>query len=123
MSVLKKQPIKTVLGVAVDGSRLDAVLLRRTNGSAEVQKSHQGALSLDLLHNEPELVGREIRNQLESAGIRERRCVVALPASWVLTHLIELPAEILGERWNILILRELIPIGFHTLSKLASAFL
>ena len=49
------------------------------------------ALSLDLLHPEPELIGREIRNHLEAAGIRERRCVVAVPASWVMSQHTALP--------------------------------
>jgi hypothetical protein len=94
MNLFQKQHPKTVVGLTLDGSRLEAVLLRRTNGSAEIVKSHTGALTLDLLHNEVELVGREIRNQLEGAGIRERRCVAGVPASWVLTHLVKLPEGI-----------------------------
>ena len=39
----------------------------------------------------PELVGREIRNQLDAAGVRERDCVVGLPLKWVLTAQTELP--------------------------------
>lgn len=31
-------------------------------------------------------MGREIKNHLEAAGIRERHCVVALPASWVMSQ-------------------------------------
>ena len=48
-------------------------------------------LSLDPLTAAPELVGREIRNALDAAGVRERRCVVGVPLKWVLTAQTELP--------------------------------
>lgn len=86
----KKRP-NTVLGLTLDGGRLDAVVLRRTNGSVEVLKTVSAALTLDLLHNETELVGREIRNLLEAAGVRERRCVVGVPLGWSLTLHTKLP--------------------------------
>src|SRR5580658_2012017 len=34
---------------------------------------------------------REIRNHLETAGVRERHCIVGLPLKWVLTASTELP--------------------------------
>jgi Tfp pilus assembly PilM family ATPase len=91
MNWFKSKPLRTVLGLTLDGGRIEAVLLRRTNGSATIVKSHSAALTLDLLHNEVELVGREIHNQLAAAGIRERRCVVGVPAAWVLTAQTKLP--------------------------------
>jgi hypothetical protein len=88
---LRKQRPRTVLGLTLDGGRLEAVVLRRTNGAAVVQKAHAGSLTLDLLHNEAELAGREIRNQLTAAGVRERRCVVGVPLGWAFTVLTRLP--------------------------------
>jgi hypothetical protein len=38
-----------------------------------------------------ELAGREIRNHLDQAGIRERRCAVCLPLNWVLSLQTQLP--------------------------------
>ena len=81
----------SLLGLSLDGSRLDGVVLRRTNGSLRVQQSFSAVLSLDPLTAAPELVGREIRNHLEAAGIRERHCAVCLPLKWVLTVSTELP--------------------------------
>ncbi len=49
------------------------------------------SLSLDPLTNDPELVGREIRNHLDAVGIRERHCVVGLPLKWALTTHLEVP--------------------------------
>ena len=39
----------------------------------------------------PELVGREIRNHLDAAGVRERHCVVGVPLKWALMAHTELP--------------------------------
>jgi hypothetical protein len=61
------------------------------NGSLELQQSFSAALTLDPLTAAPELVGREIRNQLDAAGVRERNCVVGLPLKWVMTAHTELP--------------------------------
>ena len=90
-NLLKRQNPSALLGLALDGSRLDGVVLRRTNGSLQLQQSFSATLSLDPLTNEPELVGREIRNHLDAAGVRERRCVVGLPLKWALTAHTKLP--------------------------------
>jgi hypothetical protein len=66
-------------------------VLRRPNGSVEIKKRFGVSLSLDPLTNDPDLVGREIRKQLDDAGIRERRCVVCLPLKWALTLQVKLP--------------------------------
>ncbi len=81
----------SLLGLSLDGDRLEAVSVRRTNGSVEIRRSTTVTLSLDPLTNEPELVGREIRKHLDAAGIRERRCAVCLPTAWALTLQVQLP--------------------------------
>ena len=83
--------LTTLLGLALDGSRLDGVVLRRTNDSLDVLQSFSATLALDPLTAAPELVGREIRNQLDAAGVRERHCVFGVPLKWVLTAQTELP--------------------------------
>jgi hypothetical protein len=87
----RRKRLTSVLGLALDGSRLDGVVLRRVNGSLHVQQSFSAALTLDPLTAAPELVGREIRNQLDAAGVRERHCVFGVPLKWVLTAHTELP--------------------------------
>jgi hypothetical protein len=87
----KRKKLASVLGLALDGSRLDGVVLRRANGSLQLQQSFSAALTLDPLTAAPELVGREIRNQLDAAGVRERHCVFGVPLKWVLTAHTELP--------------------------------
>lgn len=81
----------TIVGLSLDGGRLEGVEVRRSNGSASLGRSFATTLSLDPLTAEPELVGREIRKQLDAAGVRERRCVVCLPAGWALTLSVPVP--------------------------------
>jgi hypothetical protein len=87
----RRKKLTSLLGLNLDGSRLDGVVLRRTNGSLQLQQSFSANLSLDPLTAAPELIGREIRNHLDAAGVRERRCVVGVPLKWMLTAHTELP--------------------------------
>jgi hypothetical protein len=87
----KKQRPPSILGLALEGNRLEAVVLRRSNASLRVQQSAVAALALSPLTGDPELVGRELRNHLNQAGIRQRRCAVCLPSSWALTLQTKLP--------------------------------
>ena len=89
--LLKRKRLSSLLGLALDGSRLEGIALRRADGTLQIQQSFSVSLSLDPLTNDPELVGREIRNHLDVAGVRERQCVVGLPLKWALTTHIEVP--------------------------------
>ncbi len=99
INLFKKQRPATVLGLALDGNRLEAVVVRRSNGSVQTRETVSASLALSPLSGDPELVGREIRNHLDQAGIRERRCAVCIPLSWVLalqTKLPDLPEADIG---------------------------
>ena len=87
----KRQRPSTVLSLAFDGSQLDGVVVRRSNGPVQVLQSFSATLSLDPLTADAELVGREIRNHLDVAGIRERDCLVCLPLKWAMTTHTEIP--------------------------------
>ena len=87
----KGKKLSSVLGLVLDGSRLDGVVLRRANGALQTLQTFSVTLTLDPLTAEPELVGREIRNQLDAAEIRERNCILGVPLKWVLTAQTELP--------------------------------
>jgi hypothetical protein len=90
-NLLKRQHRSSLLGLALDGSRLDGLVLRRTDGALHLEQPFSVSLSLDPLTNDPELVGREIRNRLDAVGVRERHCIVGLPLKWALTAHIEVP--------------------------------
>ncbi len=91
LNFLSRKGGSSILGLTFDGGRLEGVVVRRTNGSVQIQQSFSTVLSLDPLTNDPVLVGREIRNHLDAAGVRERRCVVGLPLQWALTTHTKIP--------------------------------
>ncbi len=86
----KKQP-NSILGLTLGGKRLDSALLKRGRGGFRMQGSSNSELSLDPLVDDPELVGREIKDQLNDAGISEKSCTVGLPLEWALTTMVTLP--------------------------------
>jgi len=87
----KRQRHSSVLALSLDGGCLEGIVLRRTNGSLQALRSFSEALSLDPLTADSELVGREIRNHLDAAGVRERHCIVCVPLKWALVVHVELP--------------------------------
>jgi hypothetical protein len=91
IKTLKSRRLNSLLGLALDGNKLEGVVLRRADGSLEIQQSFSISLSLDPLTAAPELVGREIRNHLDAAGVKERNCVVGLPLKWALTTNVDIP--------------------------------
>lgn len=92
MNEPKKTTATSLLGLVLDGNRLDLVSVKRTNGSVEIRKSATATLTLDPLTNDPDLVGAEIHTHLEKAGVRDRRCVVGVPLNWALTLAVKVPA-------------------------------
>lgn len=83
--------VTSLVGLTVADGRLRASHVTRNKSGLTVAKSAAADLTLDLLHPEAELVGRELRNHLDAAGIRERQCVVALPPAWLLSQQVKVP--------------------------------
>lgn len=81
-----KRRSQSVLSLAVVDGQLRAAQVARAKNAVAVLRAAAAPMALDLLHPEPELVGRELRNHLEAAQIRERHCVVALPPAWVMSQ-------------------------------------
>ncbi len=87
----RRKKLTSLLGLSLDGSRLDGVVLKRNGEALQLLQHFSVSLTLDPLTAEPELVGREIRNLLDSAGVRERNCIFGVPLKWVMTAHTELP--------------------------------
>jgi len=107
----RRKKLTSLLGLALDGRRLDGVVLKLVNGAPAGQQSFSAGLALDPLTAAPELVAREIRNHLDAAGIRERHCVFGVPLKWVLTMQTELPALPAADAASLLQLE--VERGFH----------
>jgi len=87
----RRKKLSSLLGLTLDGSHLDGVVLKRVNGALQVTQNFSVALTLDPLTAAPELVGREIRNLLDGVQVRERNCIFGVPLKWVLTANTVLP--------------------------------
>ncbi len=91
IKMFKRRRATSLVGIALDGSRLEAVSLKRNNGTLQIRQAVAASLVLSPLTGDAALVGQEIRNHLDKAGVRERRCAVCLPLSWVLSLHVKLP--------------------------------
>ena len=91
MKWIPKKRVNSVLGLTLDGHNLRAAHVRRTKATVEVVQSLTTSLTLDAAQHEVDLLGREIRNALDAAGIHERFCVVGLPARWIMSQTTKLP--------------------------------
>ena len=91
MSLFKKKRPSSILSLSLDGNRLVAAQVRRNNDTMTVVRGASAPLALSVLTGDPELVGQEIRNHLNAADIREKRCAVALPLGWLLTLHTKIP--------------------------------
>lgn len=89
--LFQKRPPASLIGLKLERTRLEGVLLRRRGDGLQIVRTMQASLSLDPLTNDPELVGRELRNHLNEAGLKERRCAVCVPLNWTLTLQTKLP--------------------------------
>ncbi len=112
IDLFKPKRAGSVLGLALDGDKLEAVVLRRSNGTLQVRQTVSTSLALSPLTDDPELVGREIRNALDTAGIHERRCAVCVPTSWLLTLQTKVPELPEADRAGFLQLEA--ERGFHS---------
>lgn len=108
----RRKKLASVLGLVLEGGKLEGVVLHRTNGALQKLQAFSAPITLDPLTAAPELVGREIRNQLDAAGVRERHCVVAVPLKWILTTQTELPPLPEADAASLLQLEA--EKGFHT---------
>ena len=80
----RRKKLSSLLGLTLDGSRLDGVVLKRTGDALQLAQHFSVTLTLDPLTAAPELVGQEIRNLLDGAGVRERNCIFGVPLKWVM---------------------------------------
>lgn len=95
---MKKPKHHTLLGLTFGDKRLNICVVRRSSKGVIFEKGIRVPLSLNPLSAEPELAGREIRNHLDAASIRERNCVVCIPLKWILSLHLSLPDLEEGDR-------------------------
>ncbi len=90
--VKKRLQVRTVLAITVESGRVAVDLVRREeSGGNRVTASFELPLGADAVAANGERAGKELAAQLAAAGIRERRCVVCIPANWALTTSTDVP--------------------------------
>lgn len=102
MIQLRRNNTSSILGIELDEKRIQMVQVSQQGQEFQIVKRHQAALSINPMSSPAELVGQDIRNHLEKAGIREKRCVVCLPLHWVMTHYIAVPNLSDEDTWSFL---------------------
>jgi hypothetical protein len=92
LSELKKRfQVRAALAVTLESGRLAVDLVRLDDKKSRVVRSLALPIGAEAVLADPEKAGQELAAKLEAEGIRERRCVVCIPAGWALTTSTELP--------------------------------
>lgn len=89
-----KQSPQSVLGLCVTADRLYAVAVHRRKDALVTGVSGSIAFSLPAEGLDVAQAGAAVREFLKTTGLRERTCVVALPAGWIMSQSVPLPAGI-----------------------------
>ena len=88
---MKTKRPSSVVGISFESGWITAAVVRNQSGRSQIRERLRAPLSLNPLVDDPELVGREIRNRLVEAGIREKKCVICVPLKWVFSLRTDLP--------------------------------
>ena len=92
LATLKKRlQVRSVLAVTLESGRIAVDLLRREEGGSSVMRSFSLPVGAEAVLADAEKAGQLFAEQLAAAGIREKRCVVCVPAGWALTTSTDVP--------------------------------
>lgn len=87
----KRFQVRAALAVTIESGRTVVDHVRRDENTSRVLHSFTLPLGAEAVLADPERAGQRLAAELESAGIRERRCVVCIPAGWAMTTSTEVP--------------------------------
>jgi len=88
----KRWKTRAALAVTISSQSIGVTLLRRDNGTSRVIKSFVVPVGAETITSDPAAAGAALAEQLEAQGIKERKCVVCVPAGWALTAATDVPA-------------------------------
>ena len=87
----KRFQVRAVLAITVESGRTVVDHVRRDENTSRVLHSFTLPWGAEAVLADPERAGQRLAAELEAAGIRERRCVVCIPAGWAMTTSTEVP--------------------------------
>lgn len=88
----KRLQVRSMLALSIESGRIAVALVRHETDAQTIVRSFSLPIGADALLADPEKTGRELASHLDTAGIREKRSVVCIPASWALIASTEAPA-------------------------------
>ena len=87
----KRFQVRAVLAITIESGRVAVDHLRRDANTSRVLHSFTLPVGAEAVLADPERAGQRLAAELDAAGIRERRCVVCIPAGWAMTTSAEVP--------------------------------
>ena len=87
----KRFQVRAALAVTIESGRVVVDHVRRDENTSRVLHSFTLPWGAEAVLTDPERAGQRLAAELDSAGIRERRCVVCIPAGWAMTTSTEVP--------------------------------
>ncbi len=88
----KRLQVRSVLALSIESGRIAVAVVRHDAGRQRVLRSFALSTGADGLLADPEKAGRDLAAHLDTAGVKERRSVVCIPASWALIATTDVPA-------------------------------
>lgn len=88
---IQRRGAEALVVLSFDSGHLHATVVRKGSLASGGGSSVPLNFSVSLESGDTEVLGQELRQQLEAAGIRERGCVVSIPPEWLFTRLTALP--------------------------------
>ncbi len=89
--VKKRLQVRRVLALSIESGRIAVALVRHDAGMEKIVRSFSLPIGADALVADPGKAGKDLASHLDTAGLRERRAVVCVPASWALIASTEVP--------------------------------
>ena len=87
----KRFQVRAALAITIESGRVAVDFVRREESASRVVTSFTLPIGAEAVLADPERAGQRLAAELDSAGLRERRCVVCIPAGWAMTTSAEVP--------------------------------
>ena len=80
-----------ILAIGLEEHLAGAAVVEQSGGARVLGAAASFSMSLNLLKDAPDLVGSELRQHLDAAHIHVKRCILCVPARWLLCAQVPIP--------------------------------
>lgn len=89
--IKKRLQVRSAVALTIESGRVAVDVVRREENGSRVVRSFALPAGAEAVVADPEKWGQELAALLAAEGIREKRCVVSIPANWALTTTTDVP--------------------------------